>query len=50
MKAICTGAISKGKIKPQWSAWVLAIAPIARVEVPQEVEKGKRSWSLGSEP
>jgi len=40
MKAICTGAISKGKINPQLSACVLATAPMARVEVPQEVEKG----------
>ena len=38
------GAMSKGKIKPQWSAWVLAIAPMARVEVPQEVEKGYCVW------
>ena len=36
----CTGAIAGGRIRPSSSPWVMMMAPIKRLEAPQEVWNG----------
>ena len=40
MMTTCTGAIAGGRIRPSSSPWVMMMAPIKRLEAPQEVWNG----------